>query len=278
MVATTSADNASIVLRTGAAMPRMGLGVFKSPSGEVTRQSVASAIGIGYRHIDTASIYGNEADVAAGIRDSGIARSELFLTTKLWNTDQGYDTALRAFDAALARMQLDYVDLFLLHWPVAEKRLDSWRALEELHRQRRARAIGVSNFMPRHMHELISAATVLPAVNQVEVSPFLQQREVRALCKEHAIVVAAYSPLTKGVRLAHPVVVQIANAIQQTPAQVLLRWGMQSDLVVLPKSSRAERLTENFGARGFSLSEDHMRLLDGLEEGLVTGWDPREQI
>lgn len=264
-------------LRTGALMPRVGLGVFRVGRGEVTRDTVRSALALGYRHIDTASVYGNEADVAAGVEESGLPRSDVFVTTKLWNDDQGYDSALRAFDRALSRMKLEYVDLFLLHWPVPEKRLASWRALEKIHGEGRARAIGVSNFMAHHLDELIASAQVFPAVNQVEASPFLQQREVREICDEHGIIVEAYSPLTKGARLQHPAVLRVAKEIGRSSAQVLLRWGLQSGLVVLPKSTRAERLAENLAVFDFTLSPEHMATLDALEEGLVTGWDPRRQ-
>lgn len=263
------------VLPTGAAMPRVGLGVYQSPRGETTRNTVRAALQMGYRHIDTARVYQNEADVGAGVRESGIAREDVFVTTKLWNDDQGYENALQAFDASLARLQFDYVDLFLLHWPVPGQRLESWRALETLHRDGRARTIGVSNFMPHHLEELLAHATVKPAVNQIEVTPFLQQRDVRACCDRHGIVVQAYSPLTKGRRLAHPVVARVAHETRRTPAQVLIRWGLENSLVVLPKSNRVERLAENQAVFDFRLSPAHRQALDALEEGLVTGWDPR---
>jgi diketogulonate reductase-like aldo/keto reductase len=267
----------TLTLPTGAAIPTVGLGVFQAPTGAATRAAVAAALAAGYRHIDTARIYGNEADVGAAIRESGVPRAEVFVATKLWNDDHGHDRALRAFDASLARLGLDYVDLYLLHWPVPRARLDSWRALEALHAAGRARAIGVSNFMPDHLEELFAAANVPPAVNQVEVSPFLQQRDVRALCARHGVVVEAYSPLTKGLRLGHPVVTRIASEAARSPAQVLLRWGLQHGLVVLPKSTRPARIAENLALYDFALTDAQMAALDGLEEGLVTGWDPRRQ-
>jgi diketogulonate reductase-like aldo/keto reductase len=262
-------------LRGGVALPRVGLGVFRTPRGQTTRSIVKSALDLGYRHIDTARIYGNERDVADGLRDSGLPRSQVFVTTKLWNDDQGYDAALRAFDASLEHMGLEQIDLFLLHWPVPGKRLASWRALERLRAEGRVRAIGVSNFMEHHLEELLSHAHEPPSVNQIEVSPFLQQRGVRALCERHGIVVEAYSPLTKGARLAHPEVVRVGAQVGRTPAQVLLRWGLQHGLVVLPKSSAPARLAENLAALDFELPPEAMAALDALEEGLVTGWDPR---
>lgn len=269
--------SATIPLKTGARMPRLGLGVFRAPRGARTREAVADALAAGYRHVDTAAIYGNEADVGEAIREAPVPRDELFVTTKLWNADQGYDAALRAFDASLARLGLDHVDLYLVHWPVPALRLESWRALERLHEQGRARAIGVSNFMVPHLEELAAHARVLPAVNQIELSPFLQQREVRAWCAERGIVVEAYSPLTKGKRLAHPVLGEVAARVRKTPAQVLLRWALQHELVILPKSVRPERIRENAAVFDFELDAAAMARLDALEEGLVTGWDPRGQ-
>ena len=263
------------LLRTGASVPRIGLGVFRTPRGAATQAAVESALALGYRHVDTARVYGNEADVAEAIRRSGIPREEVFITTKLWNEDQGADTTRPAFEASLARMQLDYVDLFLLHWPVAGKRLASWSVLEALHAEGRARAIGVSNFMVPHLEELAAHASVLPHVNQIEASPFHQQADVRAWCRERDILVEAYSPLTKGRKLDHPVVTEVASAVGCTPAQVLLRWCLERELVPLPKSMNPERQRENLETFALSLGEAQLAALDALDEGLTTGWDPR---
>ena len=267
----------TLQLSSGARIPQVGLGVWQTPSGATTRAAVAAALDGGYRHVDTARIYGNEADVGAAVRESGVAREALFVTTKLWNADQGYDGALRAFDASLKRLGLDYVDLYLIHWPVAGKRLDSWRALERIHEDGRARSIGVSNFLVPHLEELLGKATRVPAVNQIELTPFLQRRETRALCARHGIVVEAYSPLTHGKRLDHPVVKDVARRVGRSVAQVLLRWGLQQGLVVLPKSTKPARIAENGALFDFTLDDGAMKDLDGLEEGLVTGWDPAEQ-
>jgi diketogulonate reductase-like aldo/keto reductase len=274
---TATLSSATLTLNTGARIPQVGLGVWQTPVGAVTRNAVSAAITLGYRHIDTAQAYGNERDVGAAVRASIIPRDAIFVTTKLWNADQGYERALRAFQASLERLGLDYVDLYLLHWPVPGKRLDSWRALERLHDERRARAIGVSNFLVPHLEELLGTARVVPAVNQIELTPFLQRRETRALCRASGITVEAYSPLTRGRRLDQPVVRNIANRVGRSPAQVLLRWGIQHDLVVLPKSTRAERIAENGNIFDFELDLDAMAQLDGLEEGLTTGWDPAKQ-
>jgi len=270
------APGPTLDLNTGATIPQVGFGVYQAAVGGETRDAVTEALRVGYRHIDTARAYRNERDTGAAVRESGIPRSEIFVTSKLWNEDQGYDQALRAYDGSLERLGLDYMDLFLLHWPVPEKRLDSWRALERLVAEGRLGAAGVSNFMVHHLDELLAVADMVPAVNQIEVSPFLQQREVRAACAEHGIVVEAYSPLTKARRLDHPVLASVAKEVGRSPAQVLLRWGVQHGMVVLPKSVRATRISENAALFDFALSDAHMKTLDGLEEGLVTGWDPRE--
>jgi len=262
-------------LNNGVVIPRLGLGVYLAARGEQTRRAVREALRVGYRHIDTAKDYGNERDVGAAVRASGLPRGEVFVTTKLWNDDQGFDRARRAFDASLARLGLEYVDLYLLHWPVPGLRLDSWRALEGIYREGRVRAIGVSNFMVHHLEELLAQAEIVPAVNQIEISPFLQQREVRAFCARHGIAVEAYSPLTRGHRLGHPVVSSIAQRTKRSPAQVLLRWAWQHGLIVLPKSTRPERIAENAALFDFALSPEAMAELDALEEGLATGWDPR---
>ena len=266
----------TLPLLGGVEIPRIGLGVYQTARGAETQHAVAEALRLGYRHVDTARIYGNEQDVGAAVRASGVPRDELFITTKLWNDDHGYDAALKAFDASMKRLALDYLDLYLLHWPVPRKRLDSWRALEKLHGEGRIRAIGVSNFMVRHLEELLAHAKVVPAVNQIEVSPFLQQRDVRAYCAKHQIVVEAYSPLTQGEKLDHPAVVAVARRLSRTPAQVMLRWGLQHGMVTLPKSVRTERIAENAALFDFELDTAAMTALDALEEGLVMGWDPRD--
>jgi diketogulonate reductase-like aldo/keto reductase len=267
----------SFTLNTSARIPTVGLGVWQSPRGETTRDAVRTALRLGYRHIDTARIYGNERDVGEGVRTSGVPREEIFVTTKLWNDDQGYESALRAFNMSLERLGLDYVDLYLIHWPVPEKRKDSWRALETIFREKRARAIGVSNFLVPHLEELLKGAEVVPAVNQIEVHPFLQHRETRAFCAKKGIVVEAYSPLTHGKRLDDPVIGEVARAAKRSNAQVLLRWGVQHGMVVLPKSVNEQRIAENANVFDFELDAAAMAKLDGLEAGAPTGWDPRGQ-
>jgi len=276
-MANTDVTSATQSLSTGASIPTVGLGVYQSEPGKETQQAVADSIALGYRHIDTARIYGNEKDVGAAVNASGVPREQLFVTTKLWNDDQGYDSALRALDKSLQRLGLDYVDLYLIHWPVAGKRRDSWRALERAFDDGKARAIGVSNYLVPHLEEVMGHAKHVPHVNQIELSPFLQRRDTVALCAKHKIVVEAYSPLTRGERLDHPAVEAVARAVKRSPAQVLLRWGIQHGYVVLPKSVRRERIAENAAVFDFTLDAAAMAQLDGLEENLATGWDPARQ-
>lgn len=264
----------TVRLNNGVELPWLGLGVYQAQRGEETRAAVRWALQAGYRHIDTARIYGNERDVGEALRQSGLPRSEVFITTKLWNHDQGYDSALRACERSLRELGLEYVDLYLIHWPVPERRLDSWRAMEKLLADGKCRAIGVSNFLERHLDELMASSKVVPAVNQVELSPYLYQKGLLDHCRRHGIVVEAYSPLTKGERLGDPRLVRVARHYGKTTAQVLIRWCLQHGLVVLPKSVREARIRENAAVFDFELSAADMRVLDGLNEDLHTSWDP----
>jgi diketogulonate reductase-like aldo/keto reductase len=268
----------TITLRDGRAIPQLGFGVFQIPPGAATQQAVAAALAAGYRHVDTAAVYRNEGDVGAAIRSSGLAPDSVWLTTKLANGDQGATTARRAFEASLERLGLDGVDLYLLHWP-HERRLESWRVLEQLHGEGLARSIGVSNFLARHLDELLAHASVPPTANQIELSPFLYRSREDTLrrCAEEGIVVEAYSPLTKGRRLGDSTVAMIAAEVGRTPAQVLVRWSLQKGFVVLPRSSNAGRIAENAAVFDFALDDDQVAALDGLDEGLTTGWDPARQ-
>jgi diketogulonate reductase-like aldo/keto reductase len=266
----------TVPLPSGVELPVLGLGVYQSRPGAETREAVRTALELGYRHVDTARVYGNERDVAAGIAASGVPRSEVFVTTKLWNSDHGYDATLRACDASLARLGTDRIDLYLVHWPVERLRHDTWRAMERLLADGKARAIGVSNYTVRHLDELLSRARVPPAVNQVEVHPFLAQRELRAYCAGQRIRVEAYAPLVKGQRMDHPVLRRIAARHGRTPAQVLVRWSLEQDLVTLPKSVRPERIRENADVFGFTLDAEDRQALDALDEGLRTSWDPTD--
>jgi diketogulonate reductase-like aldo/keto reductase len=269
---------ATLTLRAGVEIPRLGLGVYRAAAGGETAAAVESALRSGYRHIDTARIYRNEADVGAGLRASAVEREQVFVTTKLWNDDHGYQTTLDAFEASRRRLGLDVIDLYLVHWPVPGLRLDTWRAMEHLLETGKVRAIGVSNYMVRHLEELLAAAEVVPAVNQIELSPYnwVSRREVTGLCIAQQIAVEAYSPLTKGRKLTDAPLVAIATEHGKSTAQVLIRWALQKDLVVLPKSTRSERIAANADVFDFALTDNQMGVLDSLDEGLVTGWDPTD--
>jgi 2,5-diketo-D-gluconate reductase A len=265
-----------VTLNNGVSMPQLGFGVFQVPD-EETAQAVSEALRAGYRSIDTAKIYGNESGVAQAVRESGIPREELFVTTKVWNDDQGYDEALRAFDASMDRLGLDYLDLYLIHWPApsAGRYVETWRALEKLLADGRVRAIGVSNFQPAHLRRLFEETGTVPAVNQIELHPYLQQAELRALHAERGIVTEAWSPLAKGGELlADPVVTALAEQYGRTPAQVVLRWHLQLGNVVIPKSVTPARIRENLDVFGFELSRQDLAALGTLERGHRTGPDP----
>jgi diketogulonate reductase-like aldo/keto reductase len=275
---TASAPNLSptLTLRGGVEIPRIGLGVFQASAGGETRAAVLSALEAGYRHIDTAKIYRNERDVGQAIAASGIPREQIFVTSKLWNSDHGYEPTLRACRESLARLGLSYLDLYLIHWPVPELRKESWRAMVKLQEEGLCRTVGVSNYMIHHLEELLASSDALPAVNQVEINPFQYRKDLVDLCQAKGIVVEAYSPLTQGLRLGHPAIVAAAAKYGRTPAQILIRWGLQHGLVVLPKSTRPARIRENAAVLDFEIGAEDLRILDGLDEGLTTGWDPTD--
>jgi diketogulonate reductase-like aldo/keto reductase len=264
----------TVKLNNNVRMPILGLGVYQSPPGRVTQNAVKFALSVGYRHVDTARIYGNEADVGQAVHQSGITREALFVTTKLWNSDQGYDSTLRACEASLKRLGMDYLDLYLIHFPVPETRKESWKAMETLLQKGKCRAIGVSNFTIPHLEDLLETHEVTPAVNQVEFHPFLYQKELLEYCQRRAIQVEAYSPLARGERFKHPRITALATKYSKTPAQLMLRWGLQHGLVVIPKSTGEERIRENSQVFDFEISSEDMKSLDSLNEDLRLNWDP----
>lgn len=265
----------TLTLNDGAEIPQLGFGVFQVPPRE-TAEAVAQALEAGYRHIDTAAAYRNEEGVGEAIAAAGLPREELFVTTKLWNADQGYDEALRAFDASARRLRLDVVDLYLIHWPTParDRYVPSWRAFERLQSEGRVRSIGVSNFQPAHLRRLFDEGAVVPAVNQVELHPYLQQPQLRAFHAEHEIATEAWSPLAQGAVLDDPAIVAIAQAHGRTPAQVVLRWHLQLGNVVIPKSVTPARIAENLDVFGFELSDEQLAALAALDRGQRTGPDP----
>lgn len=268
----------SITLNNGVEMPQLGFGVWQVPDDEATK-AVSTAIESGYRSIDTAAIYENERGTGRAIAASGVAREELFVTTKLWNSEQGYDSTLRAFDASLDKLGLDYVDLYLIHWPVPAKDayVDTYKAFEQIHADGRAKAIGVSNFLPQHLERLLGETSVVPVINQIELHPQLQQAESRAFHAKHAIATEAWSPLGQGKGLLEvPTVVAIARKHERTPAQVVLRWHIQTGNVVIPKSVTPSRIAENFDVFGFELDADDLAAFAALDEGKRLGPNPGE--
>jgi 2,5-diketo-D-gluconate reductase A len=269
-------DIPMITLNNGVQMPQLGFGVFLVPADEVV-EPVRAALDAGYRLIDTATLYGNEEGVGRAIADSGVPRDDIFVTTKVWNSEQGYDRTLQAFDGSLKLLGLDVIDLYLIHWPTPARDLyvDTWRALERIYADGRARAIGVSNFTVAHLDRISGEGTVVPAVNQVELHPGLPQDELRAAHARHGIVTEAWSPLGRGQGLLdRPEVVAIAEAHGKTPAQVVIRWHLQLGIVVIPKSVHPERIQENVDVFDFELTDDEMAVLSALDGPGRVGPDP----
>ncbi|MBH5338209.1 aldo/keto reductase [Streptomyces pactum] len=267
----------TVKLNNGVEIPQLGFGVFQVPDDETTA-AVTAALQAGYRSIDTAAVYGNEAGVGRALAASGLPREELFVTTKVWNTDQGYDATLRAFDASLAKLGLDHVDLYLIHWPTPARDLypESWRALERLARDGRIRAAGVSNFQPAHLKRLLESSELTPAVNQIELHPGLQQAELRAFHAEHGIATEAWSPLAQGAVLDDPEITAIASRTGRSPAQVVLRWHLQLGNIVIPKSVTPARIRQNLDVFDFELTDEEMASIAATDRGLRTGPDPDE--
>lgn len=261
-------------LHNGVKMPWFGLGVYKVQEGEEALTSVKAAINAGYQSIDTAALYQNEDSVGQAIKESGVPREELFITTKVWNTDQRNDSVLEAFETSLNKLGLDYVDLYLVHWPVKDKYKQTWKVLENLYKEGRVRAIGVSNFNIHHLEDLMSVAEIKPMVNQVELHPLFSQPELRDYCRKQEIQIEAWAPLGQGRLLDHPVLQEIASAHHKSIAQVILRWDLQNEIVTIPKSIRESRIIENADIFNFTLSESDMEKINALNENKRFGADP----
>lgn len=264
----------TIKLNNGVEMPQLGFGVFKVPNGEDAYNAVTWALKAGYRAIDTAAVYKNEESVGQALKDSGIKREDLFITTKVWNDDQGYDETLAAFETSLKKLQLDYVDLYLIHWPVKGKYKETWRALEKIYHDKKARAIGVSNFHVHHLEDLLQDAVVVPVLDQVELHPTLSQVPLRTWLKDHDIAVECWGPLGQGSDLTNPGLVALAKKYQKSVAQVIIRWHLQHGLIVIPKSAHEKRIQENFEVFDFELSKEDMAVIDGLNTDDRQGTNP----
>jgi len=259
-------------------IPALGLGTYLSKPGTETYDAVVFALQNGYRHIDTAAFYQNEKDVARAINDSGIPREEVFVTTKLWNDDQGYDSALKAFETSMKNLGFEYLDLYLIHWPLKEKRKDSWKALERLYDEKVVRSIGLSNYTIRHINELQTYANVVPVVNQVEFSPYLYQKALLEFCEAHGILIEAYTPLTRGKKLNEPELVKMAEKYSKSPAQILIKWALQIHTIVLPKSVKNDRIIENADIYDFEISDEDMNTMNHWNENFRTSWDPTNEF
>jgi len=259
-------------LNSGTKIPVLGLGVWQVPN-KVCEEAVLAALDAGYRHIDTAAAYENEESVGAALKKTSIPREEIFITTKLWNRE--HDNPQKAFNQSLKRLQLDYVDLYLMHFPVKERN-ESWKVMEELHKSGKAKSIGISNFTIRHLKEFLERTDIVPAVNQVEFHPYLYQKELLDFCNEKNIRLEAYSPLTHGEKLNDSKLVEIAKKYNKSTAQVLIKWSLQHGLIVIPKSSKKERIIENSLVFDFEISKEDMEKLDGFNENLRVCWDPTD--
>ncbi len=266
----------SVTLNDGNSIPSVGFGVYKISPAD-TEQAVTTALRAGYRHIDTASLYGNEREVGRAVAASGLARDEVYVVTKLWNADQGYDSTLTAFEASMDRLGLDVLDLYLIHWPLPTrgKFIDTFRALAHLRDQGRVRSVGVSNFEPEHLKMLIDGTGIVPVVNQIELHPRFSQAELRAVHARLGIATEAWAPLGRGALLEHPTVTEVARRSGRTPAQVLIRWHIQLGNIVIPKSVNPERIVSNFEVFDFELGTSEMAAISSLDDGARLGPDPR---
>ncbi|MFE0249269.1 aldo/keto reductase, partial [[Kitasatospora] papulosa] len=265
----------AITLNNGVEIPQLGFGTFQIPPQE-TRETTLAALKAGYRHIDTAQMYGNEKEVGEAVRDSGLDRGDVFVTSKLDNGAHAYDDALRAFEGTMEKIRLDYLDLFLIHWPLPDRGdfVETWKALEEIYRSGRVKSIGVSNFQPHHLRRLLDGSVVVPAVNQIEVHPYLTQDAVRSFGAEHGIATEAWSPIAQGKVLDDPTLVRIAERVGKSTAQVTLRWHLQRGDIVFPKSVTQRRIEENFDLFDFELTEGDIGEINALNRDERTGFDP----
>lgn len=264
----------TIELQNGVQIPQLGLGVWQSGNGAALQEALSAAFATGYRHIDTASFYHNEAGVGQAINDSGMDRAEFFITTKVWNEDQGYENTLQAFERSLALLNTSYIDLYLIHWPVKGKERDTWKAMEELYSQGKVKAIGVSNFLQHQLEALLPYCTIKPMINQLEHHPYLVQKDLQQFCQQHQIRFEAWSPLMQGGVFSIPLLQELSLKYNKTIAQVVLRWNIQNGIISIPKSIHPERIAENFDIWDFEITAADLALIDALDKGQRVGPDP----
>ena len=268
--------NSTKTLHNGVEMPRFGLGVYKMTDKEAATEAMITAIEAGYKAIDTATIYDNEVEVGEAVRNSSVNREDLFITSKVWNTDQGYDETLRAFEASLKRLGFDYLDLYLTHWAIEGKYVDTYRAIQRLYDEKLVRSIGVSNHQQHHLEKILATANTKQMVNQIELHPQLTQEPLREYCAANDIAITSWSPLARGRLLEDQVLAKIAATHGKTIAQIVIRWHLQSDLIVIPKSVTPSRIKENAQIFDFSLTEEEMKMIDGLNQDWRSGTHPDE--
>lgn len=267
----------TVKLNNGIEIPILGLGTYLATE-DRGYQAIRYALKIGYRHIDTAAMYENERKICLALENDDVPREEIFVTTKLWNSDHGYKKALEAFEESNEKLRLDYIDLYLIHWPVQGLRMESWRALEQLYKDGKCRAIGVSNYTIRYLEELLKEAEIVPVVNQVEFHPYLYQKELLEYCMSKNIWIESYSPLTKGRMLEDPPLVEIAKKYRKSTAQILIRWSLQKNTITLPKSANVDRIMENAEVFEFEITEEDMKILDSFNKNLRVTWDPTNAL
>lgn len=267
--------NKDLVLNNGVEIPLIGLGTYKMHGYELEK-AIEIALESGYRHIDTAALYGNEEEIGNALKNLGVKREDIFITTKVWNDDQGYDSTKNAIDVSLDKLQTDFVDLYLVHWPIPEKRASTWEAMIELYDNRKARSIGVSNYTSVHIDELMRKSPITPVVNQIEITPFLYQKQLVATSESYDIKIQAHSPLVRGTKLNNPTLKKIAEKYGKTTAQILIRWSLEKGFIVLPKSANPDRIKENIDVFDFELNTEDISEIDSLDNNTRISWDPME--
>lgn len=267
--------NKDLVLNNGVEIPLIGFGTYKMHGAELEK-AIEVGLEAGYRHFDTAALYGNEEEIGNVLKNVGVKREDIFITTKVWNDDQGYDKTMNAIDVSLDKLQTDYVDLYLVHWPIPEKRAATWDAMIQLYDDRKARSIGVSNYTSKHIDELMKKSSITPVVNQIEITPFLYQKELAEKCESYDIKIQAHSPLVRGSQMNNPVLVEVAEKFGKSTAQVLIRWSLDKGFVVLPKSSNPERIKSNIDVFDFELTDEDISKIDSLNNNMRISWDPSE--